>query len=176
MKHLMTLLLCSFLCACATDITVRIPALANLEAPVGLPLALVKVNDLRAPGVAASKREAAFGVPMGNITFHPPETQLVKRLLEVELARRLRKSGVTAPQEYVCEIVEFGVNTHTTPLYWDMVGRVRLVLRHGAKEYPLSGTSTERTYVWPGEDLIIRVIDGSLRQIAAGLGPAAQAR
>jgi hypothetical protein len=101
---------------------------------------------------------------------------LVKRLLEAELGRRLRANGVTVPQDYVCEIVEFGVNTVTTPLYWDVVARVRLVLRQGSREYPLTGTGTERTYVWPGEELIVRVVDASLRQIAADLAAAAQVR
>ena len=166
MKALLTLLLCCLLGACASDMAVRIRV---PDAQSGQPLARIKVNDLRTPGVAASKREAAFGVPMGNITFNPSEAQLVRQLLEVELTRRLRAKGIQTTQDYVCEIVEFGANTVTTPLYWDVVGRVHLVLRHAGRDHQLSGTQTERTFVWPGEDLVIRVIDASLRQITADL-------
>ncbi len=171
MKTFPTILLSTLLCACAGDMAVRIQV---PQAQSGQPLAQVKVTDLRVPGVAASKREAAFGVPMGNITFHPPEAQLVKQLLEVELTRRLRDQGVQTPRDYVCEIVEFGANTVTTPLYWDMVGRVQLVLKDGARTYQLNGTHTERTFVWPGEELVMKVVGESLKQIAADLGPAAQ--
>lgn len=173
MKSVLAIVLCTLLSACAGDMAVRIQA---PEAQSEKLLAQVKVNDLRTPGVAASKREAAFGVPMGTITFNPPEAQLVKQWLEVELTRRLREKGVQTQQHYVCEIVEFGVNTNTTPLYWDVVGRVRLVLKHGAKDFQLYGTHTERTYVWPGEDLVIRVVEESLRQIAADLGRVAEGR
>lgn len=171
MKTVLTIALCSLLCACAGDMSVRV------QAPVaqsGTPLAQVTVNDLRAPGVAASKRDAAFGVPMGNITFNPHETQLVKQLLEVELTRHFRENGDQRQRDYLCEIVEFGVNTNTTPLYWDVVARIRLVIKHGGKDYQLSGTSTERTFVWPGEAIVTKVIDESLRQIAADLGRVAQ--
>jgi hypothetical protein len=131
----------------------------------------VKVNDLRTPGVAASKREAAFGVPMGNITFDPPEAQVVKNLLEVELTKILRQKGIQSQQDYVCDLVEFGVNTNTTPLYWDVIGRILLVLKQNGKEYNLFGKHMERTYAWPGESIIEKVVDESLKQIAAGLRP-----
>jgi len=132
-------------------------------------LAQVKVNDLRAPGVAASKREAAFGTPMGNITFQPREAELVKSLLEVELTRLMQEKGISARQDFVCEIQEFGVNTITTPVYWDVVGRIRLVMKKDGKEYDLAGTATERTFVWPGEELVRKVIQASLSDIVPQL-------
>ena len=54
--------------------TVRVSP-ANIET-IQARLAEVKANDLRRPGDAASKRDAVFGVPMGNITFDPPEVQI----------------------------------------------------------------------------------------------------
>lgn len=171
MKTIILSMLFGLLTGCATDMVLKMPM---PEAPDGISLAQVRVSDLRAPGIAASKREAAFGVPMGNISFNPTEPQLVKRLLEVELTRRLREKGVQSTRDYVCELVEFGVNTNTTALYWDVVGRVRLLVKQGGKDYPLAGTYTERTYLWPGEQLITRVVGESLRQIGAELGPVAQ--
>jgi len=132
-------------------------------------LAQVEVKDMRAPGIAASKREAAFGVPMGNVTFDPPEAQIVKNVLEVELSRLMREKGIQTKRDFSCDIVEFGVNTNTTPLYWDVIGRIQLVLKQNGKEYNLFGTRTERTFVWPGETIMRKVVDGSFSEIIATL-------
>lgn len=113
---------------------------------------------------------------MGNITFDPPEAQLVKNLLEKELTKLLRGKGILTQQDYVCDVVEFGVNTHTTPIYWDVIGRIRLVLKHNGKEYNLFGTHTERTYIWPGERIITNVVEQSLDKIAADLNQATEKR
>jgi len=166
MKYLVLMTLCAFLSGCAGNVVVKMP---RQEVQNGNLLARVKVNDLRTPGVAASKREAAFGVPMGNITFDPPEAQVVKNLLEIELTKILIEKGIQSQQDYVCDLVEFGVNTNTTPLYWDVIGRIQLVLKQDGKEYNLFGTSTERTYAWPGESIIKKVVDESLKQIAIDL-------
>ena len=166
MKHLLLITLYSFLVGCAGHVTVKIPLQEVQNENL---LARVKVNDLRTPGVAASTREAAFGVPMGNITFDPPEEQIVKNLLEVELTKILREKGLKSQQDYVCYLVEFGVNTDTTPLYWDVIGRILLVLKQNGKEYNLFGKHVERTYAWPGEGIIKEVVDESLQQIITDL-------
>lgn len=154
---------------CMSHVVVKMPP-PGTEEGTGKPLlAEVKVNDLRKPGVAASTREAAFGVPMGNIAFDPPESQVLKQFLEVELTKRLRKKGVVEKWSCTCDLVEFGVNTVTTPIYWDVVGQVRLVLKRDGQEFPLSGTYTQRTFVWPGENIIRSVVEESLKQVAAGL-------
>lgn len=163
MKTTVALLLAGMLTACASsNVTVRLPSAAP-SATTGT--ARVQVNDLRTPGVAASTRQAAFGVPMGNVTFDPAERQLVKDALEAALSRQPASASA---EPYVCDIVEFGVNTNTTPLYWDVVGVIRLKLRKGGREQDLSGTHTERTYLWPGEEVIARVVQESLRKAVEG--------
>ena len=142
MKYFSMILFFGLLIGCVGNVAVRMPLQEIQKENM---LARVKVNDLRAPGVAASKREAAFGVPMGNITFDPPEVQVIKNLLEIELSKLLEGKGLQSQQDYVCDINEFGVNTNTTPLYWDVICRVSLVLKYNEKEYNLSGTDTERT-------------------------------
>ena len=82
--------------------------------------------------------------------------------------------GIKSIQTYECDLIEFGVSTITTKLYWDVICRIRLTLKHGGKAYNLFGTDTERTYVWPGEKIIKKVVDESLKQIAAGLKPVTQ--
>jgi hypothetical protein len=160
MKSTAVVLLTSLLVAWASSkVTVRVPSSAPASAPGAVK---VQVNDLRAPGVAASTRQAAFVTPMGNVTFDPPERQLVKDALEAALSGQAQSQPA---ESYACDIVEFGVNTNTTPLYWDVVGVIRLKLRKDGREQDLSGTHTERTYIWPGAEIIGKVIQESLRKV-----------
>jgi len=170
MRHLILIALCGLLIGCASDMTVRMhhePYNVGGESVVQ-----VKVKDMRTPRIAASKREAAFGLPMGNLTFDPPEAQIVKNVLEVELTRLMKEKGIQTKKDFSCDILEFGVNTNSTPLYSDVIGRIRLVLRQNGKEYHLSGTHTERTFAWPGKTLAKRTVEVSLNQIIAQLGQA----
>jgi hypothetical protein len=166
MKSTTIVVLTSLLAACASsNVIVRVPSPTPVTAQ-GVTPVNVQVNDLRAPGVAASTRQGAFGVPMGNVTFDPSERQLVKDALEAQLARRPQPQPTDL---YVCDILDFGVNTNTTPLYWDVVGVIRLKLRKDGREQALSGTHTERTYLWPGADIIGRVVQESLRKAMEGV-------
>lgn len=172
MKALTVPLLVALLGGCVGNIVVRMPPPGGGETAGEPSLAEVQVNDLRIPGVAASTREAAFGVPMGNVSFDPPEAQLIKQTLEFELTKRLREKGVVEKRAYSCDLTEFGINTLATAVYWDVVSRVRLVLKRNGKEYPISVTSTERTYIWPGETLIRKTVEEALKQVAGGVTPA----
>lgn len=167
MKLPLMLLLSSLLVGCASNnLTVRVPATTAPAAVQGAAVT-VEVRDLRAPGVAASTRETAFGMPMGNVTFDPPERQLVKNALEVALAQ-LQPANPTAAA-YTCDIMQFGVNSRATLLYWDVTGVVRLKLKKDDRAQDLFGTFSERTFVWPGEDIIARVVQGALRNAAEGV-------
>lgn len=166
MRHAWAAMLATILVGCASsNIVVKLPSPKPSPPFEAQMTAKVTVNDLRSPGVAASTRQAAFGVPMGNVTFDPPERQLVKDTLERALAPRQPSEGIPSGMAYVCDIVEFGVNTHATALYWDVVGVIRLTLRHNGREQALFATHTERTYVWPGEAVIRKVVEESLRKI-----------
>lgn len=166
MKYFATIGLLGMLVSCVGDLTVKMP-LTTDKAPTEL-LAEVKVNDLR---VAGSKRTAAFGVPMGSVEFNPPAVELIKQKLEAELTKLLTESGVRSKRFYIADLVEFSANTNTTPLYWDVIGRVHLILKSGKNQHDLFGTHTKRTYIWPGEKIIKQVINESLRQIVEGLKP-----
>jgi hypothetical protein len=152
---------------CASNIVVKMPQTTD-KAQTEL-LADVKVMDLRRPGVASSKREAAFGVPMGTVEFDPPAAQFIKQELETELTKLLTEKGIRSKRYYVADLIEFGVNTDTTPLYWDVIGRIHLLVNEGENQHDLFGTHTIRTYVWPGEEIIQKVISESMKQIISGL-------
>lgn len=168
MRYIIVFTLCGILVGCMGNITVRMQQY-ELQNVAGALLAEVKVNDLRSPGIAASTREAAFGVPMGNVIFDPPETKLIKNALEIELTKLMKEKGIQTKKEFSCDVLEFGVNTNTTPLYWDVIGRIRLVLKQSGKEYNLFGMHTERTYVWPGETIIKKTVDEAFKKIIATL-------
>jgi len=156
---------------CAGDVVVRMqPPTAQQTGTTGSSLATVTVLDTRQPGVAASKRES-LGTPMGNVTFDPPEAQLVRQDLEAELSRLMAAKGITRKETFSALLTEFGVNTHSTALYWDCVARISLVLKSGTKEFPLTGSGTERTYSWPGEEVLRKAVVKAFEELNAGLGP-----
>ena len=57
------------------------------------------------------------------------------------------EKGVVEKRAYARDIIDFGVDTVAPPIYWDVVGQVRLVLKRRGREYVLSGTNTQRTIV-----------------------------
>ena len=155
---------------CAGDVVVRMPPMAQEKGAAASSLATVTVLDSRRPGVAASKRES-LGTPMGNVTFEPAEAQLVKQDLEAELSRLMTAKGITRNESFSALLTEFGVNTQSSALYWDCVARISVVLKHGTKEFPLTGTGTERTYTWPGEEVLRKAVTKAFEQLNASLGP-----
>lgn len=144
-----------------TPVTVRMDAPGAWTATPADSLVEVKVKDARAS--RGGTRQAAFGVDMGDIVFDPPEARIVKVRLEQALNRLLKQKGVTQRQTVECDLKEFTAGTDTTPVYWGVVGRISVVLRDNGRELPLSSSATERTYVWPGETIIRKVTEESMR-------------
>ncbi len=166
MRTPLVILAAALIAGCASNVvTVNLPS--NVPEQPGL--AHVTVLDARAFDQSASKREAAFGTPMGYVNFNPPEETVIQNLLTNDLNVILKEGGVTASQDYSCDIIEFGVNTNATVAYWDVVGHIRLVLKHGGATVNLYGTSQTRTYVWPGESVIATAMKGALAQISGEL-------
>lgn len=159
--------LCSLLVGCGGDMSAVIKH--EPYKVEGNLLARVNVKDARTLEMATSKREAAFGVSLGDITFDPSEAQIVKNVLEAELTKLMKEKGIQTIKEFSCNIVNFDVKTPATALYWDVTGRIHLLLKQNGKEYGLSGTHTERTYVYPSDTIIKKTLDESLSQIAAQL-------
>lgn len=63
----------------------------------------------------------------------------------------------------------FWVRTDVTPLYWDVVGEVRFALElldsktsRTIFKSAYQGSKIERTYLWPGEDIMQRVLESAL--------------
>lgn len=152
------------------DITVDLAKLAP-ERPAAPKLAKVEVSDIRK--AVNQERTTIGGISMGRITLQPPEADLVRALVEAEADTALAKLGKDAPPETIyCGIREFQVETPATMLYWDVTARIELVLRVGAQDRPVSAKATERTFVWPSQEMIQRVTEKALIEAAAQAGKA----
>lgn len=125
--------------------------------------ARVAVVDVR-PQIRAEKT-TIFNISMGAISFEPPETDLVKAMLEPRVDAALAKTGATgAPPTVYCGIRAFDVETPATALYWDVRTHVELVIRVGQTDQTISGTGTERTYSGPSAEVIKRATTKALQQ------------
>ncbi|MBS1147922.1 MAG: hypothetical protein H6R08_2098 [Proteobacteria bacterium] len=125
----------------------------------------VQVTDIRRE--ANLERTTIGGVSMGRITLKPPAPELVQAVVEASAYKALASRSVAEPQTVLCGIRVFEIATPATPLYWDINAKIELVLRVRGQDRTVSGTATERTFVWPTEALIERVTTEALRQVSA---------
>jgi hypothetical protein len=133
----------------------------------GLPRVVkVEVSDIRQ--TVHSERTTLGGVSMGRIVIEPEEVETVRALVQAKADAALARVGrASSPTVYV-GIREFGVQaTAATFFYFDITTKVELVLRVGGQDRNAAATVTERTYWFPTEELVQRVTDEALRQLAA---------
>jgi len=168
-----------FLAGCAQNISVQFPPHTPVTSG-GNQLALIPpqniclkpVQDRRIPGYAEGSREAAFGVPMGNIQFRPPASDIVRDVIVSEF----KNAGHTItdkeqPITISAKILAFNVGTNTTPLYWDVIGNTTIEVEvMGSAQEPSKMTYTsscqDRTYIWPGEALVKQVMQSCINDFA----------
>ena len=154
------------LAGCATGVS-------NVEVPINLPQAVpismaaprraqVQVTDIRKD--ANLERTSIGGVSMGRITLKPPENELVQKLIETKADEVLLRRGETDPQTVLCGIRVFMIATPATMVYWDINTTIELVLRVRGQDRTVSGAATERTFIWPSDEIIQRVTIEALRQ------------
>ena len=125
----------------------------------------VQVTDIRKE--ANLERTTIGNLSMGRITLKPPAPELVQAVVEASAYKALASRSVAEPQTVLCGIRVFEIATPATPLYWDINAKIELVLRVRGQDRTVSGTATERTFVWPTEALIERVTTEALRQVSA---------
>lgn len=135
--------------------------LAQAETPARR--ATVEVTDIRRE--ANLERTTIGGVSMGRVTLQPPAPELVQTIVQAKADQVLASRGTTEPQTILCGIRTFEIATPATPLHWDVKTNVELVLRVHGQDRTVSGTATERTFVWPSEALIQRVTTEALRKV-----------
>ncbi|MDW7773527.1 MAG: hypothetical protein SCH71_11630 [Desulfobulbaceae bacterium] len=123
----------------------------------------VLITDLRKE--RRFQRSAAFGIPMGRIILDPTAPELVSTMIETKSDEILRRQDGSQPEEITCEILAFEIATPATLLYWDVNTRIEFLLRVRGQDREVSAMATERTYLWPSENLITRVVNEALRQV-----------
>ena len=172
--------LCVLLLGCAagpSNVQVQLPTYA--VSPAGGPTrGVVQVEPVRearreAVGRLVGQRTGLGGMSMGQIEVNPTPASITTSVLQAEL----RSQGFTiadagAPVRLSARLTRFEIQTPATALYWDINGSVELEVeakwsdgRQHAAAY--QARCTERTYTWPGEQLIAKVLDSCLKELGS---------
>ncbi len=130
-------------------------------------------SDSRPEKGRIGKRTAAFDVSMGNIYFYRTVPAFLRESIETELALMgYRIVNTNGDINVKGEIVNFWIETDTTPLYWDIMGNVQIKLTiasdrltGGTTDKVYSCNKTTRTYVWPSEELSSEVMDKCINEL-----------
>jgi uncharacterized lipoprotein YajG len=164
------------------NIRVDLPAYQPTGAPASPAVAPAKVTveavaDARHDSVGShvGERTTIGNVSMGGIELEPPPTILMTQVLRAELGK-MGLQVVSGPAEVSVggKLLKFQVLTPATAVYWDIKGEIELALAAkstggAAYEARYTATCTDRTYVWPGEEIIGKVLADCARRIGAGL-------
>ncbi len=132
----------------------------------------VKVTDIRHEG--SFERTSLGGLSMGGFTLDPPEAEIIRAMVAQRADLLLSKHAVpgSGPAVVLCGIRVFKISTPATLLYWDVTARIELVLRVGGRDRVVSGAATERTYVWPRQDMIRSVTQAALHSVGVEIDAA----
>lgn len=130
-------------------------------------------REQRTEAILIGRREAAFGTPMGDVFSERPIFEIIRDAVRTELIRN-GHSIVTDNEDILMkgEIRKFWVWTEVTPLYWDVVGEVSIVVevKYPTVDTPIllgpySGKNVERTYINPSGEIVTRVLVKSLEGV-----------
>ena len=109
------------------------------------------------------ERKTVSNISLGMVTIQPTPGRLVGNAFRAELEAAGHRSAKSAASVSIDgEVKRFELRTDVTVLYWDVFfnADVSVRIRNGAVERngDYSAACTERTYAWPGEELIARLI------------------
>jgi uncharacterized lipoprotein YajG len=146
------------------DISIDTAQLVNraVEAPRR---AKVELTDIRRE--ATMERTTIGGVSMGRIYLKPPVPDLVRAVVQSKADEVIARQGIAEPQTVLCGIRVFDITTPATVVFWDINTRIEIVLRVRGQDGAATGSATDRTFVWPTEELISRVTTEALKRLAA---------
>lgn len=172
--------LCVVLAGCAagpSNVQVQLPAYAVPPAAATV-RGTVQVEPVRearrdAVGRQIGQRTGLGGMSMGQIELDPSPAATTTAMLQAELkAKGFLLSDAGAPARVVARITRFQVQTPATALYWDINGDIELQIdasgpggRQHAASYQVQ--CTDRTYAWPTEQLIAKVLDNCLKDLGS---------
>lgn len=134
---------------------------------------IAEVRDLRPDRTRIGERFAAFGMSMGNVYFFGK----VDSVLLETVSDELRGAGHTVQnsgpgRSLSLDILSFWIRTDTTALYWDVVANILINVRVDSTlestrfhEREFSCDSSQRTYIWPSEELFTEVLNNCLEDL-----------
>lgn len=125
-------------------------------------LAKVIVTDYRKE--TEFRRTTVFDTFMSSIALHPPVSELVGHIVEDRADRVLAGLGGTAPESIECDITAFEIATPANILSWNVETRLEWTLRVRGRVGTVSASASERTFLWPSEGIIGKVLHEALRQ------------
>ena len=124
----------------------------------------IEIMDIRKD--IAMEKTSIGGGSLGEIDLNPPEPELVRDIIEHTLCKIFIDKGSPNEMPIVyCGIKTFDIYTPATPLYWDVIAKIELILRVYGQDHTVSGSAIERTWIWPSQDIIHRVANEALRQV-----------
>lgn len=154
------------------------PAPGAARAAEGRPPVRVEaVKDSRSDSVGShiGERTTIGNISMGSIELEPLPTDVIAALLRAELAG-MGHGLVKADERFTvaAQLRRFQVLTPATALYWDLNGAIELELsvrsREGrTHEARYAATCTDRTYLFPSEDLIRKVVAACVGRVGESL-------
>ncbi len=126
-------------------------------------------------GTLIGERTTLGNISLGMIEIQPPPAEALSQVLKAELAAVGFASTTDESAARVeGKVTKFLVTTPATALYWDINGVVELELdaqgRSARKhEGRYTASCTDRTFVFPSDDLIGSVVTSCLKEIGAKL-------
>ncbi len=164
----------------AGDVVVSIPAYQPLKgtstlaglAPTAIQLGAFRrsVGTGQLPG-RIGERKTIGDISLGKVTIQPVPGRLVRDAFSSELkaaGHRIVKSAGSALIQG--EVQRFALRTDVTAVYWDVIleATVSVLVKKGSvqRTSTYSAVCKERTYAWPGEDIIARVIGHCLADLS----------
>lgn len=170
--------LCVFLVGCAAGFSNVQLQLSTYAAP---PPAAASRGVLQVEPVREARREAVGrlvgqrtglgGMAMGQIEVDPTPVSIATSVLRAELqGQGFAIADAAAPVRLSARLTRFEIQTPATALYWDINGSIDLEVeakwsdgRQRAAAY--QARCTDRTYAWPGDQLISKVLDSCLKEL-----------
>jgi len=167
-----------FLLGCATgpsNVQVQLSPYAA-PAAAGATRGVVQVEPVRearreAVGRLVGQRTGLGGMSMGQVEVNPTPTSITTSVLQAELrGQGFTVSAADAPVRLSARLTRFEIQTPASTLYWDLNGSVELEIeakrsdgRQHAGAYQTR--CTDRTFTWPSEELIGKVLDSCLKDL-----------
>lgn len=134
------------------------------------------VRDRKNEPEIIGHREAAIGMSMGDVKVERPVSEIVHNALRSELVHN-GYSIVNAGEDIAItgKISRFWVGTNVTALYWDVYGEINVeieVIKQNGKTTrigPHYAKNVERTYAFPSDIIMERVLLASLKEVIGKL-------